>query len=86
MKSSRSKALVKVAGVEFVGKAVLLDGREFVNCRFVQCLLKYRGGNTVLGPGCVAVDCMPEFYGSSARTVDVLSILGLLKFEPRVEK
>jgi hypothetical protein len=84
MKSSRSN-LKQFVGKSFTGRVVLLDGREFIHCKFTRCLLRYRGGPVKFGPGTCAEDCQPEFIGSAKRTIEMLDIFGLLKFKPMRE-
>lgn len=81
---SRDSKLEQITDKRFVGKVVALDGREFINCTFTRCLLRYRGGAFRLGPGCMANDCQPEFSGTAARTVKLLETFDLLKFKPNV--
>ncbi len=81
-RKSNPSSLKRVEGKSFNGQVVSLDGREFVRCTFTKCLLRYRGGKTILVVGCKAVDCQPEFVGAAARTTALMDILGLLKFKP----
>jgi hypothetical protein len=81
---SRVSNLEQITGKRFSGKVVALDGREFIDCRFTRCLLRYRGGKFRLGPGCKAVDCQPEFSGAAGRTIKLLEVFDLLKFKPNI--
>jgi hypothetical protein len=85
MKLTHSK-LKEFRNEHFVGRVVLLDNREFIDCTFTSCLLRYRGGIVKLSGKTNVDNCQPEFAGSAKRTVELLSVFGLLKFVPRVEK
>jgi hypothetical protein len=84
MKSTTPK-LEEFRNRHFTGRVVLLDGRSFIGCTFTRCLLRYRGGAIRIEGKTEVVDCQPEFAGSAKRTVELLAVFGLLKFEPKAE-
>ena len=63
------------------GKAVVLDGKHFHNCRYTKCTLIYEGGewaqtNTTFD------QCNLSFSGAAARTMNVMAQFGMLRAIP----
>jgi hypothetical protein len=53
----------------FSGTAEVLDGNEYVNCKFTNCALTYRGGGLPTISGCSFEDCRWQLEDASERTL-----------------
>jgi hypothetical protein len=63
------------------GKAVVLDGKHFHNCRYKKCTLIYEGGewaqtNTTFD------QCTLSFTGAAGRTMAAMAQFGMLRAVP----
>ena len=72
-------------GKSFVAKALDVDDKSFVNCKFKRCTLTYSGGNPPTLNGCSFEDCSWKFDAAAARTLGFLSGLYNGGFENVVE-
>jgi len=72
-----------IQGEDFSGKAVVLDGKHFHNCRFdKKSTLIYEGGewaetNCTFEPG-----IQLSFTGAAARTMAVMARFGMIRQMP----
>jgi len=58
----------------FEDKEITVDGNEYVDCKFIDCVLSYAGGKW----GMLANDfleCTLQFDGAASRTLGFLSML-----------
>ena len=76
--------MTKFQDESFTGEVIDLDGRWFVNCKFVNCHLRYSGDaecrfeNSQVADGNVW-----EFKGAALNTVKLLSDVGVASLTPR---
>jgi hypothetical protein len=56
----------------FSGTTETIDGNEYVNCKFKNCLLEYGGGEIPTINGCSFDDCRWEFKDAAMRTLILL--------------
>lgn len=69
-----------VSDAEFENETVILDEREFINCKFSKCILVYSGGNVRFHPGTwLSLDSVFEFHAAAARTI------GFIKAVPNLD-
>ena len=70
-----------VEGLTITEESVELDGKHFVRCTLINCVLQYAGGE-------VAFDrtemkgCRHVFYGRARRTLHYLQGVGLMDHRP----
>jgi hypothetical protein len=64
-----------ITGRTFADQEVRLDGREFINCMFRNCLLIYGGGLPFFIGGNEVRECRFEFVGAAQNTLNVLRVL-----------
>jgi hypothetical protein len=67
----------RVSGRRFVRAFVVLDNTRFTGCTFIECRLKFSGGESSFSD-CTFVRPEIEFDGRAANTVALLSALGML--------
>jgi len=70
--------MLLVEGEVLTGKAVVLDGKHFHNCRYTKCTLIFEGGeyaetNTTFD------QCNLSFNGAAARTMSVMARFGMIR-------
>jgi hypothetical protein len=65
----------------FSNEEVSLDDRHFQNCRFINCVLAFSGGE-VTWDGTQFEGCKFRFIGAAARTAQLLDIFGLASGRP----
>ncbi len=53
----------------FSGTTEALDGNEYVNCKFKNCTMVYRGGGIPVINGCNFEDCKWQFEEAAERTL-----------------
>jgi len=71
----------KVENQRIEGETVALDGKAFVNCVLIDCVVEYSGSPFML------VDtelkgCRYVFFGAAKGTVHLLQSVGMMPFEP----
>ena len=67
----------------FSGTAEVLDGNEYVNCKFTNCALTYRGGGLPTISGCSFEDCRWQLEDASERTLVFLRAIYHGRFDAR---
>lgn len=61
----------------FVDDTIVLDGKKFVNCRFIRCLLIFAGGHFEwMNPK--HVDCRWEIAGDALETTRFIAMIATL--------
>jgi len=70
--------ITKYEGQKFTKGAFVLDDCYFVNCVLTDCDLFYSGGD-VDWVNSTFADCRFHWRGSAAKTVQLLTVLGMLK-------
>jgi len=69
--------MTNVENKAFTDATVDLDGKRFVRCRFVNCHLRYTGGECRM-QGChIAKGCVYQFDGAALNVALLLNDLGL---------
>ncbi|MGH2614345.1 MAG: hypothetical protein ACRDJC_03835 [Thermomicrobiales bacterium] len=63
------------ANQKFLRQDILIDGREFFNCEFIQCRIVFRGTGPVQFEQCVFTECQWVFDGPAENTLFFLSAL-----------
>jgi hypothetical protein len=53
----------------FSSKTEVLDGNEYLNCKFKSCTMVYRGGTIPVVNGCNFDDCRWQFEDAAERTL-----------------
>ena len=66
-----------VSDLTIEGEAVTLDGKHFIDCSFVNCVLKYRGGEVVFERTHLR-GCRHVFYGQARLTLQYIQTVGLM--------
>lgn len=68
---------MRIEGQEFIDQDVEIDGKKFVNCRFIgKSILIYRGGPVPDFPGCEMDPTVQIAYHDAAkRTIELLVYL-----------
>lgn len=69
------------------GQVVDVDGKHFVGCTLIDCILQY-GGGVVVMEGTMISRCHHIFLGSARLTINYLEAMGLItpdKLTPRPE-
>jgi hypothetical protein len=72
---SRQALMDKFSNQTFSGSWIVIDGHEYVNCRFEKCKIVYCGASSVVLNGCLFDDCEWTFDGPAARTVQFMTAL-----------
>ena len=67
--------MVRQQDATFTNQRVVLDGNDYVNCRFTNCELVFRGTDTVSMNGVTADNCRWTFDGAAGLTLKFLSAL-----------
>lgn len=65
--------LDQYSGETFRGEVVQLDGRRFESCSFVECEMRYSGGDAPALVGCSFGKCTWSFSAEAANTLAFLS-------------
>lgn len=55
----------------FFDDLIELDDKLFIRCKFTNCTLRYKGGQTEWDKDTVFIGCRWEFLGTAERTVKV---------------
>lgn len=58
----------------FFSQDIYLDGKRFVHCKFSNCTLWYKGGQTEWDEKTVFSSCRWRFLDAADRTVKVLNV------------
>lgn len=66
-------------GLTLRGRTLDLDGKKFVGCTFIDCVLQYSGGPVAFELSRFR-GCRYVFYGSARNTVHFLQEVGLLPY------
>lgn len=64
-------------GTTFRDEFVLLDGKHFIDCVFVDCTLEYGGGTVTLERTAIH-GCKHLLFGYARQTAAYLRVVGLL--------
>jgi hypothetical protein len=67
--------MTKIVKQSFQNKTEVLDGREFVDCEFVNCTVVYRGGTLPMWTNCRFDECRFQFEDSADRTLNFLKMM-----------
>ena len=68
-------APIKIEKQQFKNQAVVLDGKEFIDCIFENCVLHY-GGSAPYGANRTKwINCGFQFINASAQTLQVMTAL-----------
>jgi len=59
----------------FRKKTVLLDGNEYISCRFLDCTIEYRGGGNIVLDSNSFQGCRWSFAGEAANTLAFMGSL-----------
>jgi len=59
----------------FSNATIIIDGNEYLECKFERCKIVYCGVAVVALNGCSFSDCEWSFDGPAARTVQFMSAL-----------
>ena len=70
---------------EFANQRVVMDGEEFVRCRFTNCTFVYSGGPPPKFDGCVIDNPKFTFEGAAQNTLGVLAGLYHGGFKTMIE-
>lgn len=65
--------LDQYSGETFRGEVIQLDGRQFENCIFVECEMRYSGGDAPALVGCNFGQCTWSFSAEAANTLAFLA-------------
>ena len=65
--------LTLVEGQTFKNQSIILEGAEWVNCRFVKCQIAVVLGAFRVDPSCVFEDCRIRYNGSAGRVYDLIA-------------
>lgn len=60
-------------GEVYDGKTIVLDGKQFEACRFITCVLVYRGGQIPAISNCNFNECSWEFEEAAGETLVFLA-------------
>lgn len=66
-------------GIKFQNQEVVLDGAEFINCAFINCLFHYSGGDCRFAGQNHFENPSVHFLGAAQNTLVVLQFLGFLQ-------
>ncbi len=69
----------------FTKKRIELDGTQFQNCTFVECLLVYKGTDGTAMNGCQLDNTGFAFEGNAAKTIELLAAMHKGGFAELVE-
>lgn len=69
-----------IVGATISGESVSLDGKHFIGCTLVNCLLCYSGQNVIFERTALK-GCRHVFYGRARQTVHYLQNVGLMEHE-----
>jgi hypothetical protein len=69
----------------YTKEAVVLDGKTFVNCRFLNCELIYSGGRPFTFENSTADECTLSFVGRAENTVQTLAMMHRFGMQQFVE-
>ncbi len=65
----------------FSGESVELDDKHFIDCKFIDCILKYHGRE--VGFDRTQMNgCRHVFFGRARRTLHYLQGVGLMQYSP----
>ncbi len=70
-----------VSGVTIEGESFELDGKHFIDCTLLNCILEYSGGEVVLERTHIR-GCRHVFYGKAKLTLHYLQGVGLMPYKP----
>jgi len=61
--------MADLSGSHFQGQTVVLDGNNYIDCRFEQCTIVYRAETLPELKNCNFHDCSFRFEGAADRTI-----------------
>ena len=70
-----------ITGMTIQGECLSIDGKTFVDCLLVDCVLEYSGGPVSFERTNMR-SCRYTFFGRARRTVHFLQNTGLMPFSP----
>lgn len=70
-----SKRVRETREQTFSDQRIELDGRLFVRCTFVRCILVYSGGDGGGISGCTINNCVWKLEGAAANTVGFMAAM-----------
>jgi len=76
---------MKHEGKTFTNTKIELDGQQFFNCTFEQCVMSYGGGGPPTLHGCTLGGCRWVFIGASDRTLQFMQAMYSGGFQDVVE-
>jgi hypothetical protein len=83
MSQRRRKTLTLVADRVFIREFVHLDGRRFVRCRFIECVIHYSGAPAAVSGCTFCPNTRWDFDQDAANTIQTLESLGFRVEQPR---
>ncbi|MGI4829427.1 MAG: hypothetical protein ACRYFU_14715 [Janthinobacterium lividum] len=69
-----------IVDATFTGESLTLDGKHFIGCTLVNCLLSYSGQDVIFERTAIK-GCRHVFFGRARQTVHYLQNLGLMEHE-----
>ncbi|HKC47855.1 MAG TPA: hypothetical protein VKB45_12565 [Gemmatimonadales bacterium] len=69
------KRVVETRDQTFTDQRIELDGKLFVRCTFVRCILVYSGGDGGGISGCTINNCVWKLEGAAANTVGFMAAM-----------
>lgn len=65
----------EINGASFTDQRIELDGKLFVRCTFVRCILVYAGGDGGGISGCTINNCVWKFERAAANTIGFMAAM-----------
>jgi len=65
----------EINGTSFTDQRIELDGKLFVRCTFVRCILVYAGGDGGGISGCTINNCVWKFERAAANTIGFMAAM-----------
>ena len=84
--SGRPSAMAQYRNQKFADQEIHVDGNEYHDCRFDNCVLVYSGGQLPKITGCSFARPKWRFSGAAADTLLLMSQLYHGGFQPIIEK
>ncbi len=70
-----------ILGLTIENESIRIDGKHFIDCTLVDCILEYSGGDVMFERTHMR-GCRHVFYGRARRTLHYLQGTGLMPFAP----
>lgn len=75
-----------IKGVTYTDEPVEVDGKYYFNCKFVRCILVYKGGSPPHFNRCLFDSPELSFIDAAANTMAMLRSLYHSPFKPQIEQ